>query len=796
MKSADYKEQAATVEKGTGSWAVSRRNAARKWPSTSGASGCVPTGIRRDRSRKVSSSTARIALQWIGWAAAGLSLLLCGCAILGKGRPSPGKSLVPPRRPLASREIRFADALATFAVGLIADMRDDPDAVLTNCLRLIALDPDNDASYLRAALAYLEKGQSDKAIDILEQLRRRKRRNPLPYIYLAIVYETMGQSNQAVRCYQKAIRLGSDDPVPYQRLASWYLSKNNFEHAAAVLEQGLKSVGDSPSLLTALADVYLLQAERATSEPAKTQALADAARVVEKLAQKAATDNTTPLWNLAGIYADMHDYRKVVDTLARIATVLNDEPVATASIAYWVSSRDDWQDIVTALKKTASSDPGNLNWRLWLAAIYRDKEEIQQAVALYRSLLNEPDAPRTAYIDLARILLEKNDEGAQEVIKEGLQRFPDDADLHNLYAYFLFSRQQYRDAVPAYEAAEERLLAQSRKPNTAFYLNYALAALNAGSTEVAARQLAKAIELNPGALSAFSKSLADQPEEIIRRAIDVLTSASAESELRGTLLFLAAVLQIRLQDFEQAYHTFQKLMPILTSQETRKNLRESGVLDDLYFYYGMVAERTGHFDEAVRHFERCIEINPDAAEALNYVAYMWAEHGTNLIKAHEYVKRALSKDPENPAYIDTLGWIHYMRGDYSNALEEIQRAYNRLPRDPTIAEHLGDVHARLDNMKEALKYWIKALQLEPDNAELRRKLEGMGLVPDSLLLKESRSDAPEGPTDDFPEKQNLPQNAKHESLSAPCRESPSPSLEELPSDKDLQQPAGDPQPRQ
>lgn len=761
-------EQTASVEKGTGSWAVSRKSASRKWPSTSGVSGCVLTGTRRDRSRKIPGGTARRLLPWMRPIAAALLLALCGCSVLGGGRPSPANHMSPPRRPLVSRQMRFADALATFAVGLIADIADDPDAVLTNCLRLIALDPDSDATYLRASLAYLEKGESDKAIKILERLKRRKRRDPLPYIYLAIVYETMGRNDQATLCYRRAIKLGSDDPVPYQRLASGYTSKNDFERAAAVLEKGVRIVRDPSVLLAALADVHLLRADRAPSEAAKLQALADAAPIVEKLAQEASADNTTSLWILAGIYADLHHYRKVVQTLARVGSVVNDELLATTSIAYWVTTRDDWQDIVAAVEKEVSSDPTNHDLRLWLAGIFRNKGETTKAVALYRALLKEPDPPRTAYIDLARILLERGEEEARQVIEEGLQRFPDDADLHNIYAYFLFSQKLYRDALPVYEAAEKRLLDQSRQPNTAFHVNYALAALNAGSIEVAARQLAKAIEMNPQALSAFSKSLADLPEETIRHAIAVLTSASAESDLRGTLLFLAAFLQIRLHDFQQAYQTFQKLMPILTSQETRKNLQESGVLDDLYFYYGMVAERTGRFDEAAQHFERCIEIKPDAAEALNYLAYMWAELGTNLTKAQKYVQRALSKDPENPAYIDTLGWIYYMRGDYSNALREIQRAYDRLPRDPTITEHLGDVHARLDNKKEALKYWIKALKQQPDNPKLRHKLEEMGLIPDSLVSEESQPILPEALTGHSPDSSNPPQDENRGSPPEPC----------------------------
>jgi tetratricopeptide (TPR) repeat protein len=103
---------------------------------------------------------------------------------------------------------------------------------------------------------------------------------------------------------------------------------------------------------------------------------------------------------------------------------------------------------------------------------------------------------------------------------------------------------------------------------------------------------------------------------------------------------------------------------------------------------------------------------------------MWAEHNMHLDEAEEMIGRALQSDPNNGAYLDTLGWIHYRKGKFEDALAELLRAAQNLTRpDPVVLEHIGDAYAKLNRVPQALDFWQKAMALTPENKFLADKIE-------------------------------------------------------------------------
>lgn len=115
---------------------------------------------------------------------------------------------------------------------------------------------------------------------------------------------------------------------------------------------------------------------------------------------------------------------------------------------------------------------------------------------------------------------------------------------------------------------------------------------------------------------------------------------------------------------------------------------------------------------------------------------MWAVRGVNLDRALDYVQRALAIEPNDGAYVDTLGWVQFKRGDYEAALTALTRASDLIPADPTINEHVGDALQALGQKREALRYWTKSLQSKPDNEPLRAKLKENGVDPDAVRRPE------------------------------------------------------------
>jgi len=93
-----------------------------------------------------------------------------------------------------------------------------------------------------------------------------------------------------------------------------------------------------------------------------------------------------------------------------------------------------------------------------------------------------------------------------------------------------------------------------------------------------------------------------------------------------------------------------------------------------------------------------------------------------LPEALKLINKALEQEPENGAYVDSLGWVYFKQGRIKEAIEQLERAKNLLE-DPVIYEHLGDAYFKIKNVPRAIEYWEKSLKLDPEKKEVKEKLE-------------------------------------------------------------------------
>ena len=103
---------------------------------------------------------------------------------------------------------------------------------------------------------------------------------------------------------------------------------------------------------------------------------------------------------------------------------------------------------------------------------------------------------------------------------------------------------------------------------------------------------------------------------------------------------------------------------------------------------------------------------------------MWVERSENLDEAGQLIRRALEMEPGNGAYVDSLGWLYFKQGKFEEALTELLRAAELLPEpDAVVFEHIGDAYDKLGRNAEAVLYWQKALQLNPESKTIGAKLD-------------------------------------------------------------------------
>lgn len=140
-----------------------------------------------------------------------------------------------------------------------------------------------------------------------------------------------------------------------------------------------------------------------------------------------------------------------------------------------------------------------------------------------------------------------------------------------------------------------------------------------------------------------------------------------------------------------------------------------------YFQIGAMHERNGNYEEAQSKFLKGLAEQPEDAETLNYLGYMWAERGERLDQASEWIEKAIALAPENAAIQDSMGWVLFRQGHPDQALPFLLRAKAGLKMpDPVVLDHLGDVYEALGNHEKALKFWEDSLEIEFNERILKK----------------------------------------------------------------------------
>jgi tetratricopeptide (TPR) repeat protein len=170
--------------------------------------------------------------------------------------------------------------------------------------------------------------------------------------------------------------------------------------------------------------------------------------------------------------------------------------------------------------------------------------------------------------------------------------------------------------------------------------------------------------------------------------------------------------------FYEELDQYEKALDILSQglSVDNRNVR-------LHFRVGVIQDKAGRKNDAIAAMKNVLELQPEDAEALNYLGYTYAELGIHLDEAENLVRSALRIKPNDGYITDSLAWVYYKQGRYEEALDWLKKAETLVPDDPVILEHLGDVHLKLKRQEKAIQYYQRSLELnEKDREQLEKKI--------------------------------------------------------------------------
>ena len=132
------------------------------------------------------------------------------------------------------------------------------------------------------------------------------------------------------------------------------------------------------------------------------------------------------------------------------------------------------------------------------------------------------------------------------------------------------------------------------------------------------------------------------------------------------------------------------------------------------FFLGTIYDALGDKTKVISTMKSVLEKEPQHVQALNYVAYTFAEQGKNLPEAEQFARKAVSLEPKDGYILDTLGWVLFKQGKVNEATKYLETAHKFAPQVPIIAEHLGDLYVQQAMIEKAREMYERAIEGETE----------------------------------------------------------------------------------
>jgi len=512
-------------------------------------------------------------------------------------------------------------------------------------------------------MAFEESGQMDKALEAYRKVLNVDPGQSDLASRVAVLLIQQEDFPQAIDVLKDAIKANPNDGEPYRQLAfiyAKYLKKTD-----QAVDYANRAIALNPTDI----DAYqrLCEIELAAGQQQKALNALD-------LAKKVKTNDASFWTRLGKLYAAVlftpdaqpkpEELKRVNEIFKKAVANAGDDPAILKDVADYYAASQQLKEAIPLYLRVIELQPDDANAREKLATGFILTDQRGKAVELLEQIIKEHPEKYQPYDLLAQVL----DDEARSLQRENR--------LDEAKARFAKVAANY----------EQSLLINPNHVGT--YLRLA--------------------ELLLGPLK--------NPE----RAVKFLAEARRRFPGAPEIVYYLAIAQREAKQTQRAVATFEEAL-----REAQLDQDNEIVNAKFYFNYGVTAEQAGLYEKAADLLRRSIALDPtNAAEAYNYLGYMWADHNMHLDEAKEMIERALQIEPNNGSYLDSLGWVEFRQGKFDQALADLLRAVKNLDReDPIVFEHIGDTYLKLQRVPEALESWQKAFALDPKNSKLAEKIE-------------------------------------------------------------------------
>lgn len=384
------------------------------------------------------------------------------------------------------------------------------------------------------------------------------------------------------------------------------------------------------------------------------------------------------------------------------------------------------------LQNLLQRHPGNAQLSFAAALLLQEEQRSEEALAVLDEHTRDNRTAASIMLQ-SRLHAELGEpDQAIAVLQTGVRTFPDDSRLRLLLARMLVSSGDHQAAITHF-----RELARQNPDDDEVRLALALVELEEGETDAAIGELQELLEIDPthGA-AAYHLGAAHEQAEHWDAAISTWQSIGDGEEYLPSRLRIVRLLVERQRTAELAeiMHNERSLHPQLAPelflleiealinadpqlamQRANQALEQFQYDSRLLYTRAMLADRLGNPAGLVTDLRLIIQREPENAMALNALGYTLADRNEQLDEALQLVEKAHDLMPEDPAIMDSLGWVHYRLGNLDRAEQLLREAFAAFP-DAEVGAHLGEVLWQRGIRREARTIWDQAAEEADDTS--------------------------------------------------------------------------------
>ena len=579
----------------------------------------------------------------------------------------------------------------------------------------LAIDADPSSEFLTSALAelYVKTGRIADAVKEAQDIIKRDPKNLeahklLGRIYLRSLGDMPGGNGSdnilklAIDQYEQIVKLDPSSVDDHLLLGRLYRLNNDLQKAEGELKTAIKLDPSSEEAVTTLAMLY-------TDEGDTGHAL----KVLSSIPDSA---RSAKLYSALGAaYEQRKDYKGAIDAYKHSIVLDRDNLDSIRGLAENYLNDGQLDAALEQYKVIADSNPEDAQTYIRIAEIYRRQGKYDLALEnLKRADTLVPDTMDVPYSMAAVYQAQGRYDDAIKLLQDLLKKTEkaetgsSQADRNNRAIFIERLGMIYRDQenyTAAVETFRKMLVLGDDNARSGYQeiIDTYREAKQWPQATAVAKEAVQKLPDDRDLRMVLDAQLADMGQ-VDQSVSDIRSMIKGGPEDRDAYVRLGIIFT-RAKRWSDAEEALSKAEQLSTKADDKAYV---------YFLRGDLYQRQKMFDQAETEFKKVLTAtppsDPSSAATLNYLGYMNADRGVKLEESLNYIKQALSFEPNNPAYLDSLGWVYFKLGKYDLAEDNLNKAASHMGSDPTVQEHLGDLYQKTGRLKLAAAHWDRAVQ--------------------------------------------------------------------------------------